>query len=133
LTTPTADDLSVDDACRLFRRITEHHVAPAPGQPGGIRISSAAFAASSDGSGVSISIEDTMLELGIEPHDLVAAHPGLLLAFITAGIARSEQKGIAREPTPEDAAHGNLTGLDTTGIRKRLARAADWEIGPVGA
>lgn len=132
MTLDAADDESVASACRLFRRITEHHVAPAAEQPGGLRISSAAFQPASDGSGISISIEDRMIELGIRPSDLIADYEDVLLAFVTAGVAREHGKGVVRDPVDEDLAHGNLTGPDTGGIRKRLARAAQWEIGPGG-
>lgn|GEM_PF-6771375 len=71
-----------------------------------------------------------MIELGIHPRDLIAGHPGALLAYITAGVVRDHGKGVVREPVDDDPSHGNLTGPDTTGIRKRLARTADWEIGP---
>jgi hypothetical protein len=130
VTSGPQDDDSVSNPCRLFRRITHQHLAPAGDQPGGVRISSAAFQSSSDGSGVSVSIEDRMIELGIGPGDLLEDHPGAFLAFITAGTARELGKGIVREPTDDDPAHGNLTGPDTSGIRKRLARAAQWEQGP---
>ena len=71
-----------------------------------------------------------MLELGIEPWDLIANYDGSLLAYITASVAREHGKRIVRDPVDDDQSHGNLTGLDTTGIRKRLARSATWEIGP---
>ena len=134
MTLDAADDESVASAGRLFRRITEHHFAPAPEQPGGLRISSAAFQPASDGSGISISIsiEDRMIELGIQPSDLVADYEDVLLAFITAGVAREHGKRVVRDPVDEDLAHGNLIGRDTGGVRKRLARAAQWEIGPGG-
>jgi hypothetical protein len=71
-----------------------------------------------------------MIELDLEPDDLLENHPDAFLAFITAGIARAAGKGIVREATDEDPAHGNLTGPDSVSIRRRLARAAQWEQGP---
>jgi hypothetical protein len=127
------DDESVAQDCRLFRRITVHHVKPAPDRPGGVRITSAAFQGSSDGSGVFVSIEDRMVELGLTPPDLIPKHPGTRgLAFINAATARQHGKGIVREPTDDDPSHGNLTGPDTKSIQRRLAAAAEWEIGPLG-
>ena len=125
------DDESVAEDCRLFRRITRHHLKPAPDHPGGVRLTRVAFQGSSDGSGVSVSIEDRMLELSMEPSDLIAAHSEAIgLAFVLARTVRELGKGIVREPTADDPTHGALTGPDDKAIQRSLSAAAEWEIPP---
>lgn len=120
----------IDDHVRLFRRITEHHLVDAPAEPLGKRISSAAFQPSSADKGISVSLEDTMDELGITPTDLMAlAPPSLGLSFVTAGQVRGPPVGkdIERAPTVDDPSHGNIVGHDSTGRRRHLARLAQWQ------
>lgn len=127
------DDPTIEAETRLFRRITPHHWKR---EPDGIRLTSAAFQGSSDGSGVSISIEDKMIELSIEPADLLVGEPSqTMLVALIAGEARNHGKRIIRSPNESDPAHGNMIGPDTRGVRNALRRAAlreadDWVVGP---
>lgn len=125
----------IGDAVRLFRRITEHHLVPAPTDPLGRRISSAAFQPSSEDNGISISIEDTMDALGMTAEDLMQLSPTPVgLSYVSAGQVRAPEVGkdVEREPTHDDPSHGNITGPDSTGRRRQLARIAQaqWVIEP---
>jgi hypothetical protein len=123
----------IDGNTRLFRRISENYLVPAPDAPGGRRISSAAFSPSSDGSGVSVNIEDEMQRRGISPADLLALPPNAVgVAFVSAAQVRAEQLDVNRQPLPDDPSHGNITGNVTGAKRKRLARAAQaqWAVAP---
>jgi hypothetical protein len=123
--------VSKDSLPQVVRAIIEHHhLKEEPGYPGGVRITRAAFQGSSDGSGVSVSVEDRMIELDMRPQELVEHYPGTLLAFVTAGFARQLGKGVVRAPVDTDLSHGNLIGPDTKSIQRQLAAAAEWEIGP---
>lgn len=123
-----SDPDRVDDDVRLFRRITKHHVKAAPDRPSGLRISRTAFQPSSDGSGISISLEDEMQKRGISIDDLMTLPPAALgIAFVTAGQVRVGNigKDVTRDPLPDDPTHGSIVGPDTNGIRGQLARLAD--------
>ncbi|MCP9491033.1 MAG: hypothetical protein MSC31_14345 [Solirubrobacteraceae bacterium MAG38_C4-C5] len=131
---PGAPDPIGDDV-RLFRRITQHHLVDAPSEPLGKRISSAAFQPSSADEGISVSLEDTMDELGITSTDLMTlAPPSIGLSFVTARQVRAPPVGkdVERAPTGDDPSHGNIVGPDSTARRRHLARLAQvqWVIEP---
>lgn len=116
----------------LYRRITRHHLKPVGD---GLRVSSAAFQPSSDGSGVSIHLSDTMLEEGIAVEDLMTLPPEALgIAFVTTEQVRDPaiEHDVTRNPLPGDPSHGNIVGHGTDGRRKQMARLANeqWVIGP---
>ena len=110
----------------MHRRITEHHLTPQPDAPGGLRITSAAFIPSSDGSGISVNLGDTMADQGISPETVMGLPPpGVGLAFVAAEQVRSEELEPRREPLADDPSHGAIVGdLSSGGRRRRLARLA---------
>lgn len=125
-------DRPITNDVRLYRRITEHHLKAAPDVPGGQRITSAAFISSSDGSGVSVNLADTMNDHHIAPEEILRLPPpGLGLAYVTAHQVRTEDLRPQREPLENDPSHGSVMGdLSSSGRRKRLARLAQqqWTI-----
>lgn len=122
-----ADDPTIADDAALWRRIHPTW-AVADENLGGLRVSSAAFENSPDGSPTSILIAETVRATGRGPEDVV--HEGYGLASLTAGHARECGQAVARDPLPDEPAHGLLAGSKTKSVRKRLAAAAAWIISP---
>jgi len=64
------------------------------------------------------------------PRDALGGHEDFALAAITAGLARRCEQGVAREPRPDEPAHGVVFGKKTDSVRKKFARQAEWVIPP---
>jgi hypothetical protein len=125
------DDLSIAGDCRLFRRITRHHMR-AEGDH--VRITSAAVDLSSDGSGTSVHLEDEMQAREITPAQLIAGYgEEAWLASLPAQAARDEDLWVIRKPVDDDPTHGEICGPRTTGKKRRLLRRMSWEIEPDNA
>ncbi|HMQ14583.1 MAG TPA: hypothetical protein PKC49_01295 [Phycisphaerae bacterium] len=120
-----ADDLTIADDAALWRLIHPTW-AVVDENRGGLRVSSAAFENSPDGSPTSILIAEAVFTTRRGPEDVV--HEGYGLASLTAGQARQCGQAVARDPLPNEPAHGLLVGPKTKSIRKRLAAAAAWVI-----
>jgi hypothetical protein len=121
------DDSTIANECRLFRRISAQYVT-AEGEH--FRISSQAFNNSSDGSGMSVWLEDTMQELGLSPADALVGHDHTWLVALTAGNMRHERQGVVRTPEPAEPAHGEVLGSKASSRRGRIRDQATWAISP---
>lgn len=120
------DDPTIPGAERLLRRIPRTWV-DWDGQ-GNATISSAAFKDEE----LSINLESTMALNRRPPEDAVRRYPGYGLAAITAAHARSLQQAIARDPLPEEPAHGVVCGPKKRGgIAGKLRDGAVWVVTPV--
>jgi hypothetical protein len=123
------DDPSVLDDQRVIRRIppiwrvVDHN-------NNSWRVSSAAFANSSDGSPTSVSLETEMPPLGQIASRMEQQFPGYSLAALTVAVARANAQGVQRDPTAEDPSHALLFGKKTDGIKSRLAKACVWVFHP---
>lgn len=123
------DDSTIPNHAALWRRIP-------PGwfvydeNLDGWRPSSAAFQDHPNGTPMSVSLADIVVKTDRGPRDVLKGHIGFTLASITAGLARENGQGVAREPLPEEPAHGVVFGRKTKHIRKRLARGSEWVIRP---
>lgn len=129
---PYTDDSSIPDKARLLRRIPikPSHIVCDPKVEGGMRPSSAAFENHPDGSPMSVQLEDVLRELGQEPDSALRNHEGFALAAITAGLVRSCNQGVVRNPTGDDPAHAEVVGDKPKSVRKRLAKSAVWVVFP---
>lgn len=124
---PCADDLTIADDAVLWRRI--HPMWAVPDENGGgLRVSSAAFDNSPDGSPTSILIAEVVLAGRRGPE--VVVHEGYGLASLKAREARECGQAVVRDPLPDEPAHGLLVGPKTKSVRRRLAAAACWVITP---
>lgn len=121
------DDLTIANECRLFRRIVERFVI-AEGET--FRISSQAFSNSSDGSGMSVWLEDRMLELGLTPDDALVGHENTWLAEVTAGAMRALDQRVVRTPQNDEPAHGEVLGSKSGKRRGKIRDEASWAIPP---
>lgn len=129
------DDTSIGDATFLYRRVLNNPDPPVKqiiwdDNKKCYRPSSAAFTDHPNGSPMSVAIDDTLEELGIDPGSILENHKGYLLAKFPAKIARENNQGIARKPLEGDPAHGEVFGKKTKGVKKALATASTWHVEP---
>lgn len=128
---PLADDKTILDEAGLWRRIHPRWAVKDENE-GGWRVTSAAFSDSPDRSPLSVLLTDAVFASGRTHVDVLADHGGYFLAELTAGVVREAGQGVARTPTPEEPAHASVFGRKADSVRRRLARAARWVIGPPG-
>ncbi|MFP3941451.1 MAG: hypothetical protein ACLF0P_14220 [Thermoanaerobaculia bacterium] len=123
------DDPSIEDCDGLWRRIPPRHFVLDENR-GGYRPSSAAFEDHPSGTPMSIHVAKDALAEGHAPEDVLRGHEGFALAEFTAGTAREADQGVAREPLPDQIAHGVVFGKKTKGVKRRLGRASEWVVPP---
>jgi hypothetical protein len=100
------DDPTIAEDERLFRRIHPQQLVPDERQAGRLRVSSGAFRDEE----LSIVIESTLLQTGRQPFDLLRGYSTYSLVAITAAKARAQGQKVARDPVPEEPAHGVVFG-----------------------
>jgi hypothetical protein len=123
------DDKTVLNGERLFRRIHPQWKVPDYTNQRW-RISKAAYDNSRDGSPTSVSLEQTLLSLGLSVLHPLQGHEGYYLAAVRMGVARGCQQGIHRDPQPNDPSHALLFGTKTESVRKNLAKQSEWIVAP---
>lgn len=89
---PYFDDAGISDSVDLWRRLIPAWIVP-DDNTGGVRISSAAFDDSRDGTPMSVLLADVVAQTRRTPEDVLAAFDGYGLAAITAGSALRVQTG----------------------------------------
>ena len=82
------------------------------------RPSKAAFEDDEDGHPMSVVLADLVTASGRGSADVLKGHEGFALAQITAGLARSKQQGVQRDPLPDEPAHALVFGNKTDSVRK---------------
>jgi len=127
-----ADDPTIPDSSELWRRIAPEQIV-SDENLGGLRPSSAAFDNHPNGSPMSVCLADVLADLGRGPSTVMVGHNDFSLAAITAGLARECNQGVARDPLPEEPAHGSVIGKKIYAVRKKLASRCRWVIEPQGA
>jgi hypothetical protein len=123
------DDVSLSDEAELWRRVPPGHVI-FDSNVGRKRPSKAAFDDHKDGSPMSVVLADLVLQSGRTPQHIVAGHYQFALAAFSAGLARSKQQGVARDPVPGEPAHALVFGKKTDSVKRALARGSVWVIEP---
>jgi len=116
-----ANDPTIMDVERLFRRIHPSQLVPDERTPGKRRISSGAFRNEE----LSIAIESTVATSGRQSPDVLRNYPDHALVAITAGKARSHNQKVARDPEPDEPAHGVVFGKKRN-CASALAESAEW-------
>lgn len=123
------DDATITDDSDLWRRINQFWVIRDE-NAGGVRVSSAAFDDSRDGSPTSILLATIVRESGRTEMDVLAGFDGYALANLRAGEARRCHQGVARDPLPDEPAHALLFGPKSKANKRCLACHATWIIWP---
>ncbi len=123
------DDPTILNDADLWRRIPPYHFVSDP-TAGGIRISSAAFEDHPNGTPMSVFLADVVAEIERGPQDALAGHESFGLAAFTAGLARSCEQGVAREPLADEPAHAVVFGRKTKSVSRKLAKGSRWVVPP---
>lgn len=122
---PPANDDDISDDELLYRRVHPNQMAPDENS-GGWRVSSADW---DDPSGeVSVYLQSTLSEDGVEPEAILDGHPEHSLVTVTVGDVRKVSFGVVRDPDPEDdhpraRSHCLLIGLKSGKPGKKTQRA----------
>ena len=83
---------------------------------------------------LSVNLESVMARDGRQPADALGSYSGYGLAAITAAHARSLNQVVARDPLPEEPAHGVVYGQKKRGgIAAKLRDGAIWVVTPAQA
>lgn len=123
------DDESIADDDLLWRRIPPFHFVRDENL-GRLRPSSAAFEDHPNGTPMSVHIAKDAEAEGHQPEDVLEGHENFGLAAFTAGTARRTEQGVAKEPLPDQIAHGVVFGRKTRGRKRSLSRASIWIVPP---
>lgn len=118
------DDPTVLDEERLLRRIIPDH-AVRDETSGKLRVSSAAFRIRGARE-LSVNLESKMLDDGRPVTEMLNGHPNCGVASITAGVARSQNHSVARDPKVEEPAHALVCGSFSDSAVKAFKKAATW-------
>ena len=78
---------------------------------------------------MSIVLQDELENSGRKPDEVLIGHDDFALASVTAGVARENQQCVARDPLPDEPAHGLVIGKKRK-ASKNMAKAARWVIPP---
>ena len=123
------DDQAIAAGAGLWRRIHPKWVVRDQNARA-YRVSSAAFDNSPDGSPTSVLLADLVAETGRTANDVLKGYEEHALASITAARARECGQGVARDPIPEEPAHGYVFGRKTKANKRCLGQGAVWIIAP---
>lgn len=113
----------------LIRRISDQHLT---GPAGNRRISSMAFQGSSDGTGMSVDIEKSIRDAGLDPVQFVTTPIFFCSVQFKAGDLRAEALQVGYYPLPTNSHHGAVWGAFGQGQRKRLRNIAKWFVEGAG-
>ena len=123
------DDGTIPTDAELWRRIHPDWVVRDENVDA-LRVSSAAFDNSRDGSPTSVLLATIVRETGRTDFDVLATFEGYALASLTAGQARVCDHGVARDPLLDEPAHAFVFGTKTKKAKRCLARSAEWVVSP---
>lgn len=125
------DDQTIHDECFLLRRVIN--------KPDFYiiwddirsrwRPSSAAFQDHPNGSDMSVVLGCLLDETGRVYEEVLDGHDDFSLVAFTAQIARENGQRVARDPLPDEPAHGLVIG-NKKKASKKIARAANWVVAP---
>jgi len=124
-----ADDNTIENDWRLFRRISPQWLVP--DGAGGRRVSTQAFQNHpTNPQAFSVHIERVLQQLGLPNESIIAGHSGYSVVAITAGLVRQHKQLIQRAPETLDPAHAHVLGKKPGSVKKAFSEAAVWVIPP---
>jgi hypothetical protein len=93
-------------------------------------VKSSAFQNTSNTDQMSIVLGDRLAQLRRPREDARATRPDWFVVSLSAGDVRGEEQGVVRDPTTDEAAHGNVVGEKKPARRRRLRDMAQWVVAP---
>jgi hypothetical protein len=125
--TQYTDDATITNEAKLWRRVPPWHFVLDENQ-GRVRPSKAAFDDDEDGSPMSVVLAEIVVASGRGPSNILIGHAGFALASISAGLVRSKNQGVVKDPRPEEPAHAVVFGKKTDSVRRAFAKQSEWVI-----
>ena len=119
------DDPTVSNDSSLWRRIPPWHFVMDENL-GRIRPSSAAF----DDDEMSVVLAAELHASGRVAEDVLSGYSEFAIASITAGLARSKQQLVVRDPIVDEPAHALVCGKKTSAVKKAFSRESLWVLLP---
>jgi len=116
------DDPTIPDKARLLRRVHLRQIVP--GEHGNALISSGAFLDEE----MSVVLEPVLADLNRSPEDCLRDWPLFKLVALKAETCRGNQQIVARDPTPQEPAHGVVYGKKSRSTARALRDSAEWII-----
>ncbi len=112
---------------KVLRRVSpEHHVVV---DGGGQRISTMAFEPSKDAyRGLSVDLERSILEARLDPKLFVTTPRFVGSVWLAAGAARAEGLSVGYDPLPENPHHGEIWGIASKAVKRKLLKLAQWYV-----
>lgn len=120
------DDISIANSDYLLRRIFQDFWKIDDDNQDRTRPSSQAFNDPSNGSPMSVFIENIILDAGRSVFEVLSGYPSNGLAKFTAGVAREVDLGIKKDPLPDEDSHAEVFGNKTRSVKNHLARNSEW-------
>ncbi|MBW9062356.1 hypothetical protein JNB71_03395 [Rhizobium herbae] len=109
----------------VLRRISPYHLVDDEKAPQGRRVSSAAFQASSgENGGMSVDLENSIIESGHNPQVYVLQPPFIGAVRFTAAFLRGVGFSVGYDPLPANPHHGEVWGAFTGSQKKQLVANA---------
>ncbi|MBB4583067.1 hypothetical protein GGE45_005431 [Rhizobium aethiopicum] len=119
------DHPEILDAHGVLRRISPYHFVKDEKAPAGRRLSSLAFQASSgENGGMSVDLENSILEAGHDPRQYVVQPPFIGAVRFTAKGLRNLGFKVGYHPVPGNDHHGEVWGEFTSAKKKQLMALA---------
>ena len=119
------DHAGIGNQDGVIRRISDYHLAPGPN--GTRLVSSMALEPSSEPKGgVSIDIERSILEAGLDVKQHVTSPQFLGSVRFLVGDLRSETLMVGYDPLPDNDHHGEIWGDLPKSKKRRLMKKARW-------
>ena len=124
------DDTSIADGDEVWRHIhQEHYIYDRNRETW--RPASSAFADSSDGSPMSVTLGNEATRAGVNPADCLRDRPGFVGTYgFTVGVIRELGQGVVKDPTERDPHHGLVFGRKTKSVQRQLVRRGAWKFRP---
>lgn len=120
-----ADDPSIPDNSRLFRRIPAdvNHIVW-DGTANAYTLSSQAFKnLQDDPPAFSVNLECRLQELGLQPDAVILDRAKYGLIALPAALVRQHNQAVERHPEPNDPSHGHVVGQKPRSVAKVFIRA----------
>ena len=126
------DHAGIEATDCVIRRISALHIVKDEKSATGRRVSSMAFQPSSGANaGMSVDIEKSIVEAGLDPQNFVLQPPFIGAVKFQVGPLRDEGFKVGFEPLPSNPHHGEVWGTFSASRKKRLAELAQPFIEPM--